>query len=155
MERPIRVDEIQGLWTYLASIDWTDPWFRYLLLFHVICCLTTIVIRKKSNIQFIYFGFLIVMVYLSEYINEWAAKNYKSFSRQQYFDSNGLFISTVFSTPILINCLIMVIMWLLNMSKLMSEVRYVKHRSKRKNESEPLQTSENRTDKVGKREKGD
>ena len=37
----------------------------------------------------------------------------------------------------------------------MSEVRYVKHRSKRKNESEPLQTSENRTDKVGKREKGD
>jgi hypothetical protein len=31
------------------------------------------------------------------------------FSRQQYFDSQGMFISLVFSVPILLNCMIMVV----------------------------------------------
>ena len=34
---------------------------------------------------------------------------FRVFSRQQYFDSKGLFISIVFSVPILLNCMIMVV----------------------------------------------
>ena len=49
------------------------------------------------------------MVYFSEYINEWAATNWQRFSKQQYFDSNGFFISTVFSIPILLNCMLMIV----------------------------------------------
>lgn len=154
MEKPIRVDEIEGLWTYLSTIDWYDPWFRYLLLFHILCCLMTILItiKKIPILQFAYFGLLLMMVFFSENLNEWAAQNYKLFSKQQYFDSNGLFISTVFSTPILINCLVMVIMWLLNMSKLMSEVRYVKHRSRKKPDTDSS-NPDNRTDNEEKKEK--
>ena len=33
----------------------------------------------------------------------------RKFTRQQYFDSSGLFISIVFSVPILINCLVIVV----------------------------------------------
>lgn len=36
-------------------------------------------------------------------------KLFRVFSRQQYFDSKGLFISIVFSVPILMNCMIMVV----------------------------------------------
>lgn len=50
-----------------------------------------------------------LLVYFSENINELAAENWQSFSRQQYFDSNGLFISTVFSIPILLNCMLMIV----------------------------------------------
>jgi hypothetical protein len=34
---------------------------------------------------------------------------YSFFSRQQYFDNQGMFISLVFSVPILLNCMIMVV----------------------------------------------
>ena len=33
----------------------------------------------------------------------------RKFTRQQYFDSSGLFISIVFSVPILMNCLVIVV----------------------------------------------
>jgi hypothetical protein len=43
-------------------------------------------------------------------------------------------------------------MWLLNMSKLMSEVRYVKHRSRKKPDTDSSNL-ENRTDNEEKKEK--
>lgn len=49
------------------------------------------------------------MVYFSESINTLAATNWSSFSRQQYFDSQGLFISVMFSVPILLNCMILIV----------------------------------------------
>lgn len=51
----------------------------------------------------------VLAVYFSESINEYAAQNWSSFSKQQYFDSNGLFISTVFSIPILLNCMLLIV----------------------------------------------
>lgn len=53
--------------------------------------------------------FTVLLVYFSETINELAAIHWRSFSRQQYFDSSGLFISTVFSIPILLNCMLMIV----------------------------------------------
>lgn len=52
---------------------------------------------------------IVLLVYFSESINELASENWRVFSRQQYFDSNGLFISVVFSIPILLNCMLMVV----------------------------------------------
>lgn len=57
----------------------------------------------------ILYSFSVLLVYFSESINKLASTNWKIFSRQQYFDSNGLFISVVFSIPILFNCMLMVV----------------------------------------------
>lgn len=48
-------------------------------------------------------------MYFSETINGLGATYWKSFSREQYFDSDGLFISTIFSIPILLNCMLMIV----------------------------------------------
>ncbi|KAH8026780.1 hypothetical protein HPB51_024329 [Rhipicephalus microplus] len=50
----------------------------------------------------------VLLVYFSEALNDLAARHWQAFSSQQYFDSQGMFISLVFSTPLLLNCIIMV-----------------------------------------------
>ena len=38
------------------------------------------------------------------------AANYKQFFRQQYFDSYGMFISLMYSAPVLVNCVIILVL---------------------------------------------
>ncbi|KAL5013737.1 hypothetical protein ScPMuIL_008007 [Solemya velum] len=128
-EVPIRPDHIDGLWPYLESVDWSEHWFKGLGLFHVFCALSTVLTRNYGQVQVIYFSILLLMVYTAEYLNEWAANNWKIFARQQYFDSGGLFISVVFSLPILFNCLVIVVLWLFNVGKLISDIRTIKQKS--------------------------
>jgi hypothetical protein len=60
---------------------------------------------------------------LSEQLNTLAAENWMYYSKQQYFDSNGMFISLMFSAPLLFNCMLMVANWLLISSELMTSLR--------------------------------
>ncbi|XP_017145844.2 transmembrane protein 18 isoform X2 [Drosophila miranda] len=115
----IEVSEITGYWHFLLSIDWRDPWLIGLILLHLLTTTTALLSRSHNNIQVVLFLVLLSAVYFSESINEYAAWNWSSFSRQQYFDSNGLFISTVFSIPILLNCMLIIGTWLYNSTQLM------------------------------------
>jgi len=63
----------------------------------------------NARIIYIFHALSVSVVYFSESINEYAAQNWKTFSKQQYFDDNGLFISTVFSIPILLNCMLLIV----------------------------------------------
>ncbi|XP_045157762.2 transmembrane protein 18-like [Mercenaria mercenaria] len=123
---PIRVNEIDGLIKYLQSINWTEPWFCGLAAFHLTCAILTVLTRNKGVLQAIYFSVLMILVFCAEYINEWAAKNFKLFASEQYFDSNGLFISIVFSMPLLMNCLVIVISWLWDVGMLIHNVKQLK-----------------------------
>lgn len=80
------------------------------------------------------------MCYFSEYLNEMAAKNWKEFSQEQYFDSNGLFISVVFNAPLILNCCLIVILWLIETYHLLIETAKLKakriQKEKEKNETE-------------------
>ncbi|XP_077284793.1 transmembrane protein 18 [Arctopsyche grandis] len=117
------VTDINGLLTYLHSIDWADPLFLWLLSFHVIITLTSFNTRNYGNFQIFLFFILLLLVFFSESINEYASKNWTSLSRQQYFDSRGLFISMVFSIPILLNCMIMVGRWLYESTQIAESLR--------------------------------
>ena len=119
----IEVDKMDGYWSYLQSIEWKDPWLVGLILLHVIITTTALLTRKKTSFQIFLFLILLVAVYFSESINEYAAHNWHSFSRQQYVDSHGLFISTVFSIPILLNCMILIGVWLYNSTQLMAKLK--------------------------------
>lgn len=78
---------------------------EFVLHFHFRCSFILIALHWIS----IFSTSAVLLVYFSENINELAAIHWRSFSRQQYFDSNGLFISTVFSIPILLNCMLMIV----------------------------------------------
>ncbi|XP_077990112.1 transmembrane protein 18-like isoform X2 [Glandiceps talaboti] len=119
----IRVGQIDGLLSFVEAIDWSEPFLIGLIAFHAVCLTITIVTRKCSTIQAVYFFTLLVLVFFSENINSLCATHYKKFSRLQYFDSNGLFISLVFSVPILANCLVIVVMWVIMSSQMLIKVK--------------------------------
>ncbi|KAL0119746.1 hypothetical protein PUN28_007884 [Cardiocondyla obscurior] len=126
-------DSIDGIWPFLQNIDWRDPWLAALVAFHVAITMTTLMTRNHTNFQIILFLILLLLVYFSESINEVAATNWMVFSRQQYFDSQGLFMSIVFSVPILINCMILVASWLYQSSQLMMSLKRAQLRQQAKN----------------------
>ncbi|XP_074115304.1 transmembrane protein 18 [Cotesia typhae] len=144
----IATDTIDGVWPFLQSIEWKDPWLAILLAFHVAVTMTALMTRNHANFQIILFLILLLLVYFSESINEVAASKWMLFSKQQYFDSKGLFISIVFSVPILMNCMIMVASWLYQSSQLTTNLKRAQLRQRAKirqtTESPPTTTNKSK-----------
>ncbi|CAD7076668.1 unnamed protein product [Hermetia illucens] len=131
----IEVNEIKDFSTYLASIEWKDPWLIVLVSMHLLTTATAVLTRNHGTFQIVLFLVLLSLVYFSESINEYAAANWRLFSRQQYFDSNGLFISTVFSVPILLNCMLLIGTWLYNSTQIMAKLKVAQLKQKLRQES--------------------
>lgn len=132
MEGFIEVNEISDFISYLRSIEWGDPWLIALLSFHILITFACFTTRNYGNFQILLFMMLLLLVYFSENINQVAAQNWAMFSRQQYFDSKGLFISIVFSIPILLNCMIMVGSWLYQSTQVMANIKTAQLRQRLK-----------------------
>ncbi|XP_052125286.1 transmembrane protein 18 isoform X2 [Frankliniella occidentalis] len=94
-----------------------------LIVFHVVVTSMVLLTRNHSNFQIILFFILLFLVYFSENINQLASNNWRLMATHQYFDSKGMFISLVFSIPILLNCMGMVASWLYQSSQLMTKLK--------------------------------
>jgi len=117
---------------FLYEIDWTEGWIIGLVIWHVMMFLVSYRARHKINIQCALFLALSTLVYFSEQINELAANNWRLFSKQQYFDKQGMFISVLFSMPILLNCLMIVVNWLMHTNGALSQL--IRHRGRNMND---------------------
>lgn len=107
----------------LFQVDWTEPWLMGLVTFHIVTLSLTLLTRDWGNVQAGLFVMALLLVYFSEALNELAARHWQAFSSQQYFDSQGMFISLVFSTPLLLNCIIMVGQWMWTSGTLMIRIK--------------------------------
>ncbi|XP_029902385.1 transmembrane protein 18 [Myripristis murdjan] len=126
---------ITSIWTFLLSVQWSEPWLIGLLLFHVLCLAVTVATCSFYRAQICHFLLLVGMVYSAEYLNELAAMNWRSFSNFQYFDSKGMFISLVYSIPLLFNTVIIVAVWVYRTFSTMTELKtlQLKRKARRAN----------------------
>jgi len=107
----INTKEIDSIYKFLAHIDWSEPFLQGLIIFHIVSTVTILATRRRVWIQGFLFTLLLVSISLTERANEWLATNFKLYSKLQYFDSQGMFISLTYSAPVLVNCVIILINW--------------------------------------------
>eukprot|EP00897_Mesotaenium_endlicherianum_P006917 jgi/Mesen1/6253/ME000323S05380 len=108
-----------AFFAFINAVDWTEPWLIGLLSSLALLLLISIFTRQRSNLQMTIFCLTLFSIYLAEHINGAAARHWKSFSRHNYFDPQGIFISAVFSGPLLIISLVVLINTLRNLVELM------------------------------------
>lgn len=117
------IKPINGLITYLQSFDWSEPWLYGLILFYIFLYSGVYITRRNSTIQSFTFLLTLLVVYMAEDLNEFLAKNHKHFTRHQYFDSNGMFISIIMSTPLLLASAFIAGNWFRFSTELMTQVK--------------------------------
>src|SRR5437879_105757 len=93
-------DQFMG---FYHAVSWSkEPWLQALLGMHALILLLVIFGRKRFYLQAAIFLTVSALVFTSERINKIAGERWKEFSTQNYFDSRGVFMGTVFAGPLLI-----------------------------------------------------
>lgn len=100
---------------FFHAINWKEPWLMGLIGIHFMLLIVAITSRKNLNFQMFLFLLALAGVYLAERLNSLLGENWKSFSTQNYFDPNGVFLSSVWSGPLLIIAIIILINTLLSL----------------------------------------
>jgi transmembrane protein 18 len=72
-----------------------------------------------------------VIVKSSEYANKLAGENWRSFCTQNYFDSHGVFMTVLVCSPLLLDSLIMLFLFLREASQLLIQVKKRQLKQKR------------------------
>ncbi|KAG6419835.1 hypothetical protein SASPL_116347 [Salvia splendens] len=122
----------ENLMGFFHAIDWKERWLICLLSFHAILLLLVFVSRRNINFQMFLFLAALGGVYLAERLNRILASNWKSFAGQNYLDANGVFLSVLWSGPLLVIAIIILVNTLFSLCYLV--VRWkraeLKHRAR-------------------------
>lgn len=140
---PIETTYIHDFNTYLRTLDFKDPFIAGLCLFHICLLLTVLLTRQYPSFQIPLFLTLLSSVYFSENVNELLAHRWQLFSLQNYFDSSGMFISICYSMPVLINCILIIGLWLYDSMQTMVKVKKAQMEQKVKFFTEKVKEKEN------------
>jgi len=109
------MNDIQSIGEIIFNVDWLEePYLTVLLLtLYLYCALMTYITWEHVNFQTLHFVLLCFGIYGAEPLNEYLALNWTWLPvKKQYFDSNGMFISIVYSLPLLLNLFGLLIRWL-------------------------------------------
>lgn len=101
---------------FSAAVDWTETWIRVLISFHVFVWLFVLITRNNVDCQTVAFLLISVIVFMSERINSIAADNWQQFSKQNYFDSHGVFMGMMVTGPLILVLLFQLVGFLLNLT---------------------------------------
>ncbi|KAJ1263065.1 hypothetical protein BS78_09G155900 [Paspalum vaginatum] len=108
-----------NLRAFVRAVDWTEPWLMCLMAFHVVLLLTAVGFRRNANFQLFLLFLAYSGVYIAEKMNEYLGEHWKSFATRNYFDRSGVFISVVWSGPLIFISIVSVVSSLIALCQMM------------------------------------
>jgi hypothetical protein len=118
LQKEIAANLTEPVVGFIHAVSWREPWLICLVVFHTSLLVLSIVSRKHSNMQMGIFFLAFLGVFSAERLNSFLQRHWKHFAYQPYFDSQGLFLSTVWSGPLLVVSSLILVNSLLTFSTL-------------------------------------
>uniref|UniRef100_A0A7S2TQG9 Transmembrane protein 18 n=1 Tax=Lotharella oceanica TaxID=641309 RepID=A0A7S2TQG9_9EUKA len=137
-------DEVEA---FIYAIDWkAERWLQGLGAFYFVLVVVAVASRKNWTIQSTLMLTCLAGALCAETLNDLGKKHWREFSTQDYFDDSGLFMSAIFSGPllsiatcILVNCLCL-------MGSLVIKVKRLEFARERKKGKRAAKSGKGKTD---------
>lgn len=139
---------IENCQAFGAAVDWTETWIQCLMGFHVILLVLILITREMFELQCFFFMLICGLVFFAERLNSYASAHWEEFSKQDYFDKRGVFLSVMLCAPLLVNGFVLMIRTLLYSADLLVKVKRAE--LKQKMESDKSESSASKPQKAGK-----
>mmetsp|Transcript_50139 Transcript_50139/g.76243 ORF Transcript_50139/g.76243 Transcript_50139/m.76243 type:complete len:246 (-) Transcript_50139:194-931(-) len=140
---------------FRSAIRWTEPFVLCLLGFQIFMFLACLwASRKDRGItpRIIILVAIGVLVRSAERLNTLAAQNWDSIATQNYFDRRGIFVGIMLCAPLLLDCMVMLFMFLKEASQLLVQVKKQEMAQKKKSQEGTRPGGKNRAAKTRKEE---
>jgi len=121
--------------SFINAIDFADEWIIILICIQVSLFVLIVSTWKFLNIQVPIFFIILGVVGMAEPVNTWANKNYKLFSRQNYFTEEGIFVSVFLCVPLLIDALVILVNLTMTAANLLVKLKRLELINKLKNQN--------------------
>eukprot|EP00759_Apiculatamorpha_spiralis_P005341 PhF_6_TR13231/c0_g1_i1/m.20934/K22145/TMEM18; transmembrane protein 18 len=115
---------IDGVTRFVNAVEWQQTPFYWLVGLHVSLYVMALLLRKHPVGLFSLFCFLTVLIVLAQVINDVGNTYWKTIGfTQNYFDKHGIFISAVYSAPMLVLAVFLVFGMVAHVSVLLVKVK--------------------------------
>jgi hypothetical protein len=95
---------------FYHAVRWTEPWVAGLLCFHVAYFALVVATRRHQNTQFALFLVTCAAVYAAKPLNGYLHLHWRRLGfTQDYFDPRGVFMSSLYSGPLLVVALLQLV----------------------------------------------
>ncbi|KAG8470989.1 hypothetical protein KFE25_009410 [Diacronema lutheri] len=117
---------------FVHAIDFTERWIALLLAFHAILWAFIILTRERTQAQAFLFLALVLGTRAAEWLNGLGAAHWEAFAGQNYFDKHGVFMSVMWSAPLLGDAFLIILFALRSSVALLVQVKRAELRHTRK-----------------------
>lgn len=119
---------------FKTAITWSEPFIIGLIVFQLTMFCMCLWVSNRNRSMPVRVSFLVLLgalVRSAEYINSYAAKHWQDWNiTQNYFDQHGIFVSIMFCTPLLLDCLLMLILFIREAGQLLVQVKTMEMKKK-------------------------
>jgi len=121
----------EAFFGFFRAVNWTEPFILSLITLHVTMALLAVLTRRQTTVQTVLWLLLLLAAWMARWLNDLGSQFWREFATQNYFDTQGFFVSVMYTLPLMLICLFIVANFVLLASRLLIQVKRAELRRQR------------------------